>query len=128
MKTAVSILFGWIGIIGIMFISSVVLALLMRFTSLGESTLEMATLLISFLALFIGGLVAGLKAKHKGIFVGAITSLFFTIFVFFYRYLGLDAGFTVVQFVHHAAYLLLAMIGAIIGVNLSGGEKEASVN
>ncbi|MFC4404003.1 TIGR04086 family membrane protein [Gracilibacillus xinjiangensis] len=122
MKTAISVLFGWIGIIVVMLAASIILALLLRFTSLGESTLELVTLLISFLALFIGGFIAGLKAKHKGIIVGAITSILFTLFVFFYRFLGVEASFTIVQFVHHAAYLLLAMIGAIIGVNVSGGE------
>ncbi|SER73955.1 putative membrane protein, TIGR04086 family [Gracilibacillus ureilyticus] len=126
MRTAISVLFGWIGIIAVMFIASVILALLLRFTALGESTLNLVTLLVSFLALFVGGFIAGLKAKHKGIIVGAITSLIFTMVVFFYRYLGLETGFSIVQFVHHTAYLLLAMIGAIIGVNVSGGETAES--
>jgi putative membrane protein (TIGR04086 family) len=126
MKTAISVLYGWIGIIAVMLVASIILALLLRFSSLGGSTLELATLLISFIALFVGGFIAGLKAKHKGIMVGAVTSLIFTLFVFFYRYLGLETGFTIVQFVHHAAYLLLAMIGAIIGVNVSGGEAAES--
>ncbi|SFM05063.1 putative membrane protein, TIGR04086 family [Gracilibacillus orientalis] len=125
MKTAVSVLYGWMGIFVVMLVASIILTLLLRFTSLGESTLEMATLFISFIALFTGGLIAGLKAKHKGILVGAITSLLFTFVVFCYRFLGLHLSFSVVELVNHGAYILLAMFGAIIGVNLSSGEESA---
>ncbi|WP_018931469.1 TIGR04086 family membrane protein [Gracilibacillus lacisalsi] len=125
MKTVVGVLYGWIGIFVVMVLASVILTLLLRFTSLGESTLEMATLFISFIALFTGGLIAGLKAKHKGILIGTITSLLFTFVVFCYRFLGLQAGFSVVELVNHSAYLLLAIIGAIIGVNLSSDEESA---
>ncbi|SHN09365.1 TIGR04086 family membrane protein [Gracilibacillus kekensis] len=124
MKTLVSVLYGWVGVVVVMLLASVVLTLLLRFTSLGESTLKMATLFISFIALFTGGLIAGLKAKHKGILVGSITSLLFTFIVFCYRFLGLHLGFSVVELVNHIAYLLLAIIGAIIGVNLSSGEES----
>ncbi|MFD2656832.1 TIGR04086 family membrane protein [Gracilibacillus thailandensis] len=125
MKSVVGVLYGWIGIFVVMILASVILTLLLRFTSLGESTLEMATLFISFIALFTGGLIAGLKAKHKGILIGTITSLLFTFVVFCYRFLGLQAGFSVVELVNHSAYLLLAIIGAIIGVNLSSEEESA---
>ncbi|WP_208590325.1 TIGR04086 family membrane protein [Gracilibacillus suaedae] len=124
MKTIVGVLYGWIGIFVVMVLASVILTLLLRFTSLGESTLEMATLFISFIALFTGGLIAGLKAKHKGILIGTITSLLFTFVVFCYRFLGLHVGFSVVELVNHSAYLLLAIIGAIIGVNLSSEEES----
>ncbi|UOQ47323.1 TIGR04086 family membrane protein [Gracilibacillus caseinilyticus] len=125
MKTIVGVLYGWIGIFVVMLAASIILTLLLRFTSLGESTLEMSTLFISFIALFAGGLIAGLKAKHKGIWVGALTSLLFTFIVFCYRFLGLHLGFSVIELVNHTAYLLLAIIGAIIGVNLSSEEEAA---
>lgn len=48
MKTFVSVLFGWIGIFIVLFVASLILALLLRFTSFGESTMELVTLLISF--------------------------------------------------------------------------------
>ncbi|MDX8046534.1 TIGR04086 family membrane protein [Gracilibacillus sp. S3-1-1] len=123
MKTIVSVLYGWVGILIVMFLASIILTLLLRFTSLGESTLEIATLFIGFIALFTGGFISGLKAKHKGILVGAITGLLFTFIVFCYRFLGLHLSITVIELVNHAAYLLLAIIGAIIGVNLSSSEE-----
>lgn len=125
MKTLVSILFGWLGVMAVMVISSIILSLLLRFTDLGESTLQIVTLFISFLALFTGGLIAGLKAKNKGIIVGALTSLLFTFLVFTYRFIGLEVSFSIVEVVHHTAFLLLAMIGGIVGVNLSSGEEAA---
>lgn len=126
LKTFISVLYGWIGIVVVLFLASIILTILLRFTSLGESTLEMATLFISFIALFTGGLIAGLKAKHKGILVGSITSLLFTFILFCYRFLGLHIEFTVIELVNHLAYLFLAIIGGIIGVNLS--SKKESTN
>ncbi|WP_163537867.1 TIGR04086 family membrane protein [Gracilibacillus sp. YIM 98692] len=126
MKTIVGVLFGWIGILIVMFVASIVLGLLLRFTSLADFTLQWATLLISFLALFTGGFIAGIKAKHKGMLVGGLTSLLFTFFVFCYQYLGLGATFTIVEIVHHTAFLLLAIIGAIIGVNMSDSQEKES--
>src|SRR5699024_4056314 len=111
--------------IAIMVLASVILSVLLRFTSLGESTLEMVTLFISFIALFTGGFIAGVKAKNKGIIVGALTSILFTFVVFCYRFMGLNAGFTIVEVVHHSAFLLLAIIGAIVGVNISSSEEPA---
>lgn len=123
-KGFVSMLYGWISILAVILLASLILSLLLRFTSLGESTLNLVILLLSFLALFIGGFVAGLKAKKRGLVIGLSTGLCFTLFVFCYRYLGLNAGFQLEDFVNHGAYLLLAMLGAIFGVNLSGGEQE----
>lgn len=115
-------MFGVLSSLCMMLIASVILTLLLRFTSLGESTLELSVLLLSFLALFTGGVIAGLKAKHKGIVVGAATSLLYCLIVASYRFLGLEAAFTVVEFVHYTAYLLLAIIGSIIGVNIAKPE------
>ncbi|WP_347834006.1 TIGR04086 family membrane protein [Gracilibacillus sp. JCM 18860] len=64
MKTFVSVLFGWIGIFIVLFVASLILALLLRFTSFGESTMELVTLLISFLALFTGGIYCRAKSEE----------------------------------------------------------------
>lgn len=126
MKGFISMIYGWISILVVILLASFILSLLLRFTSLGESTLQLVVLLLSFLALFIGGFVAGLKAKKQGLIIGLLTGLLFSLFVFCYRYLGLDSGFQLQDFVNHGAYLLLSMVGAIFGVNLSDGEAEES--
>ncbi|GAA0295082.1 putative membrane protein (TIGR04086 family) [Gracilibacillus halotolerans] len=126
MKGFISMLYGWVSILAVILLASLILSLLLRFTSLGESTLNLVTLLLSFLALFVGGFVAGMKAKKRGLIIGLSTGLCFTLFVFCYRYLGLNTGFQLADFVNHGAYLLLAMLGAIFGVNLSGGDPDGT--
>ncbi|WP_066194360.1 TIGR04086 family membrane protein [Gracilibacillus timonensis] len=125
MRMITGAMYGSVCIFTLMIIASVILSFLLRFTSLGESTLSLAVLFLSFFALFTGGLIAGLKSKQKGIVVGLITGLLFSLIVCSYRFLGLGEAFSVVEIVHHAAFLLLAMIGAVIGVNLAKPEEAS---
>lgn len=83
-----ALLYGWIAVFGIMLLASLILSLLLRFTSLDSSALSWSTLIISLTALFAGGLTAGLKGKEKGWVLGGLTGLGFIIFVLLYQYLG----------------------------------------
>lgn len=113
-----ALLHGWIVILAILLLASLILSLLLRFTSLGASTLSGTTTIISFLALFAGGWVAGLKAGEKGWLIGILTSLGFSLFIFLYQYLGLQTVFSLSQILYHTGFLLTAIVGAIFGVNM----------
>ncbi|GAA5415617.1 hypothetical protein Pryu01_00648 [Paraliobacillus ryukyuensis] len=113
------LLYGWIAILTLMILASFILSLLLRFTSLGASTITHSTTIISLLAFLSGGTFAGIKTGEKGWLVGLLTSIGFSTFVFMYQYLGLQQPFSASQFVYHGAFLLAGMLGGIIGVNLS---------
>lgn len=112
-------LYGWIVILLLILISSVIFALLIRFTSISEMYFSYATLLVGLITLFIGGMIAGMKAKSNGWFIGAITGVGFTFMTFLIQYLGYNEMFTSKQFIYHLTYILVAIFGSIIGVNVS---------
>ncbi|MRH43006.1 TIGR04086 family membrane protein [Aquibacillus halophilus] len=119
-----ALLYGWIAVLSIMFFASLILSLLLKFTTLGSSTLTWATLIISLIALFSGGLIAGLKGRENGLVLGALTGLGFTLFIVLYQYLGYSSGFTASQFIHHGGFLIAALLGGILGVNLSSNPES----
>ncbi|MBT2598215.1 MULTISPECIES: TIGR04086 family membrane protein [Oceanobacillus] len=115
-----ALLYGWIALFGILIIASFILALLLNFTEFSESALSLVTLIIGIVALFIGGLIAGLKGKNKGWMIGAMIGVGFTLLIFLVQYLGYQQGFSLKQTAYHSLYLGVALLGGIIGVNLSG--------
>ena len=74
--------------------------------------------------MFIGGFMSGGKGKAKGWVVGGSTGLIYTLIVFLFQYLGHDSLFSMEQLVYHTCYILTAMMGGILGVNMSGGARE----
>ncbi|KPH77093.1 MULTISPECIES: TIGR04086 family membrane protein [Bacillaceae] len=119
-----ALLFGWITVLGLILISSVIIAFLLKVTSLDENLLSWIALVIGILSLFIGGLITGLKGKAKGWIVGAITGIGFTIFTFLVQYLGYHQGFSMEQSLHHIGFIFAAVIGGVIGVNIIGDTSE----
>lgn len=115
-----AILYGVITTFIIVLASSVVLSLLLRFTNIQESSLTWVILTLSFLALFIGGFVSGGKGKQKGWLVGGGTGLLFTLLVFLVQFLGYQTSFSIEQTAYHIGYIIVAVLGGVIGVNMTG--------
>lgn len=120
----IALLYGWVVVLGLIIISSIILAFFLRFTSLNQSTLSWITLSVGLISLFIGGFIAGLKGRAKGWVIGIAVGIGFTLFTFLVQYLGYQQSFTMNQSLHHIGYILAALIGGIIGVNLVVPEKE----
>ncbi|MCE4046909.1 MULTISPECIES: TIGR04086 family membrane protein [Bacillaceae] len=114
-----AVLYGLIAIFTLFITSSIVFSLLLRFTSLQEASLQYIITAVSFITLFAGGFISGGKGKQKGWFLGGITGLIYFLIVFLFSFLGLDQLFTFEQFIYHVCYTLIAMMGGILGVNLS---------
>ena len=77
-----AIFFGWLIIAGLMLSFSFILALFLMFTTLQETTFSWLTICLGIIALFSGGLFAGVKAESKGILIGFIIGFSFSCFVF----------------------------------------------
>lgn len=120
----IALMYGWIVVLGLIFVTSIVLALLLKFTPLNDPTLSWVTLVVGFITLFIGGIVAGTKSKQKGWLIGAFTGIGFTLFTFTVQYLGYQQGFSIEQSLNHLGYILVAVIGGVIGVNAVGGNES----
>ncbi|MGO4887412.1 TIGR04086 family membrane protein [Anaerobacillus sp. MEB173] len=120
-----AMLFGVLAILIIGVSISFLVSILLKFTSLSESSFSWFLLITSFLALFIGGMISGGKAGEKGWLVGASTGIFYSIVIFLAQFLGYNRTFTTEQYLYHGGYILFAILGGIIGVNLLGNKSEA---
>ncbi|HLR71326.1 MAG TPA: TIGR04086 family membrane protein [Pseudogracilibacillus sp.] len=119
-----AIVYGWITILVLILLSSVILSVVVRFTAISEFTLSYITLTIGLIALFVGGIISGLKGKENGWMLGALTGVGFTLLTFFVQYLGFNELFSVGQLIYHATYILAAIVGSVIGVNLIVPSKS----
>jgi putative membrane protein (TIGR04086 family) len=117
-KNVQAILYGWITVFSLLLFISFTLALLLRFTKMGEGMLDWTTLGAGILSLFIGGFIAGVKGEDKGWMLGGMTAIGFTLFVLLYQYLGYQVGFSGAQLLTHGGFLLASLVGGMIGVNI----------
>lgn len=119
-----AVLYGTTTIFVIAIAASLLFSLLLRFTELTESSITLFVTIISFLSLFVGGFMSGGKGKTKGWALGGSTGLIYTLVIFLFQYLGYDSLFSMEQLIYHGCYILTAMMGGILGVNMSGGKME----
>jgi len=121
----IAIVYGWITILVLILLTSMLLSLFVRFTAISEFTFSYITLTIGLITLFIGGIVAGLKGKEKGWIIGALTGGGFTLLTFLVQYLGFNEVFSMQQTIYHITYILAAIVGSIVGVNLLVPNKSS---
>jgi putative membrane protein (TIGR04086 family) len=79
---------------------------------------------ISFVSLFIGGLISGGKGKQKGWLLGGLTGIIYSIIIFLFQFLGFDKLFDMQQIIYHTCYMLTAIMGGILGVNMSTNKTR----
>ncbi|WP_240376461.1 TIGR04086 family membrane protein [Bacillus piscicola] len=108
---------GMIVTIGMLIGFSLIFSLLLRFTSVSESSIEWLLWAAAFLSFTIGGITAGARAKEKGLLVGTLTAACVCLLVILYQYLGFDSTVSSVQGLFFAGFLAVSAIGAAIGVN-----------
>lgn len=118
-----SVLYGLITIFSVAIVSSFIFSLLLKFTSTQESSLQFVVTAISFISLFVGGFISGGKGKEKGWLLGGGTGLLYSLIIFLYHYLGQDSLFSFEQVIYHTCYMLVAMMGGILGVNMTTSRK-----
>ncbi|MCY7778593.1 TIGR04086 family membrane protein [Bacillus haynesii] len=116
------ILYSLVVIFALMFAGSLLISLLLTFTSLTESSFSWFITAISFITLFIGGFIAGGKSKEKGWLSGGLTALCFSLTVLLFQYLGFGESFNLKQLLYHSGFLGVSMLGGIFGVNLQGSR------
>ncbi|RFU62771.1 TIGR04086 family membrane protein [Bacillus sp. V59.32b] len=120
-----AILYGVCAIFIIAIVGSFIFSILLRFTSINESSLTYVIMAVTFLSLFIGGFISGGKGKKQGWMLGGGTGLIFMLIVLLFQYLGHDSLFSPKQWIYQGCYVLTAMMGGILGVNLSSSSRDA---
>jgi len=118
-----AVLYGVMAIFLLAVVSSFIFSLLLKFTSVQESSLQYVMTSISFLSIFIGGFITGGNGKQKGWLIGGATGLVYSFIIFLFQFLGYDSLFSFEQIIYHTCYILTAMMGGILGVNIAGGKS-----
>ncbi len=113
------VLTGVVAVVIILFAVSLIMSLLLHFTSLRESSLHWFLFPITLVTLFIGGAIAGYQSGTKGWYYGGLTGIVFLLFTWLISYLGFDLSFQFKTAWLYAALLLLSVMGGMIGVNMS---------
>lgn len=119
----IALLYGWIFILVFILVSSFILTLILQFTEIRQQTLSWVAFSVGLIGLFIGGMITGIKGKSKGWIIGGLTGLGFTVFIFLVQFLGYQNGFSLEQTLHHLGFILAAILGGMIGVNLIKGQE-----
>jgi putative membrane protein (TIGR04086 family) len=122
---ASAILFGTLTIFILLIFCSFLFSILLRFTSLQESSIQWLVTAISFIAIFAGGFISGGRGKEKGWLLGGLTGFIYSLIIFLFQFLGLNSLFDFEQIIYHICYILIAMMGGILGVNLGGSSRSA---
>jgi putative membrane protein (TIGR04086 family) len=121
-----AVLYGVITILVMAIASSIIFATILRLSQLTEHSIQLLVTIISFLSIFMGGYITGGKGKEKGLLLGAITGIVYSSIIFLYQYLGYNSIFSLKQLIFHLCYIATAMLGSVLGVNLSGGKTRES--
>ncbi|MGJ7035105.1 TIGR04086 family membrane protein [Anoxybacillus eryuanensis] len=112
------------------FISSIlcsfIFALLLKLTNYDETSLQWVMHVLAFLSLFFGGFIAGGKGKTRGWMLGGATGIIFTTIIFLFQFLGMDRTFSIEQWGYHAGFLVTAIIGGMIGVNVATSRSRST--
>ncbi|RSK27993.1 TIGR04086 family membrane protein [Bacillus sp. HMF5848] len=125
-RVGAAILYGVLAILIVGVVTSLVFSLLLKFTDIEEEQVTWMITVCSFIALFIGGFISGGKGKEKGWLMGGLTALLFSTIVFLFQFLGFESTISIQQLLYHAGFLLTAIIGGAMGVNLSGNSRGAN--
>ncbi|MGG3518934.1 TIGR04086 family membrane protein [Bacillus pseudomycoides] len=118
-KLSTAIGFGIITLLIFASVTSMVIALLLKFTNISEGTLTVTLFILAILSMLISGFVAGKKAQGKGWLVGLTTGLTFTILVFLVSYLGFSNSLSKSQLLYQLALMGASTLGGIFGVNMT---------
>ncbi|MBU5220141.1 TIGR04086 family membrane protein [Bacillus albus] len=118
-KLSTAIGFGIVTLLILATITSMIMALLLKFTNMNEGTLAVTIFILALLSMLISGFNAGKKAQGKGWLVGFTTGLTFTVLVFLVNYLGFSQTLSNSQLLYQLALMGASTLGGIFGVNMS---------
>ncbi|MEK3890605.1 TIGR04086 family membrane protein [Bacillus sp. FSL K6-3431] len=125
-KLGISVIYGVATILLLAIISSLVFSLILVFTDTQENSIRLIVTIISYFAVFIGGFICGGKGKQKGWIIGGTTGVVYSLIVFMYQYLGHSLLFSLEQIIYYTCYILTAMMGGVLGVNILSGPNHES--
>lgn len=120
----IAVLYGWITICLLLLFFALIMTFVIKFTSINDLTIIYVAFSISSLSMFFGGIVTGMKGKDNGWLLGVITGIGFILCVYIIQFTFIKQTFLWQQYIYHATFILVAIAGSILGVNLVSESKE----
>jgi putative membrane protein (TIGR04086 family) len=108
---------GLVYALSMMAIGTIVISLILYFTSTQENSLTSLTAILHASSLFVGGWVSGKRAQSRGWYHGGLLSLFYSAILFIIGFLAYDAGLDLHSLKLLALFLGSGAIGGVLGVN-----------
>ncbi|USG64098.1 TIGR04086 family membrane protein [Brevibacillus ruminantium] len=122
-STTTSVFAGLLYTLGLVLIGALLVAVLLSFTSIRESSLPYFTYVINTIALLVGGYVTGRRCGGKGWYYGGLTGIFYFLLIILIGFLGFDAPMQWGTFLYLIGAFAMASIGGIFGVNAASHSR-----
>lgn len=122
-SASTSVFAGLLYTLGLVLVGALIVALLLSFTSIRESSLPYFTYVINTIGLLVGGYVTGRRCGGKGWYYGGLTGLFYFLLVLLIGFLGFDAPMQWGSLLYLIGAFVMASIGGIFGVNASSSSR-----
>lgn len=103
--------------LGIIFISSLILTTLNYFDIFSKGTLSIFKILIIIITYFIGGLLIGKKSSKKGWLEGLKFGLIISSILILFDLLGLQQKFDLKLIFYYMILITSTILGSMIGIN-----------
>ncbi|GEL77476.1 TIGR04086 family membrane protein [Tenuibacillus multivorans] len=110
-------LVGVVAIIGFMLVCSLIIALIVNFSSMSDSAFRWTSFITSVLVLMIGGFIGGRKTEEKGWMTGVIVGVIYTIGIVLYQFLAQNTWMYDSQLLYFLIFIIAATVGSMLGVN-----------
>lgn len=106
-------------IIGVTIVLTFIMTLLSYFNIITGSVLTITKIIITFIAIFIGGFIIGKKSKTKGWLEGIKLGIIILIILSIINFLILKVNFEFRIILYDIIILFSCTFGSIIGINLN---------
>lgn len=97
---------------------ALLLSLILKFSSMHETSLPMYAMTVHGCASFAGGFSSGKRSGRKGWYFGGSLGILYAIIIILIGFLSVNAGFSSHTWNLFAVVIPAAAIGGMIGVNL----------
>ncbi|CAM4366414.1 TIGR04086 family membrane protein [Paenibacillus tarimensis] len=95
---------------------ALLLSVLLRYSNLQESSLQLYAWILHSLSALAGGFAAGRKTESKGWYQGAVTGVIYALLIIVTGFLAANAPFTTETFMLLAAAVPAGALGGMFGV------------
>jgi putative membrane protein (TIGR04086 family) len=111
------LLSGLVYALSFMTAGTLLISLILFFTSTEEHSLSALTTILHAVSLFIGGWVAGKRAENRGWYHGGILGLFYSTILFIIGFLAYNASLNLHSLRLFGLLVAVGALGGILGVN-----------